>query len=594
MSNSSTLKLQTHHKTYITHLLLTATICTAIFYITPISALLCSCNVCPGDAEVCTTSDHSESVCYMSVEKVLENGTVTLQASYGCISGHWGSLAHLQCHVKSTVHREQPRFISCCKDRDYCNYNLTNPTEQDDVRWKPEPPVATPDVRELAMSWQILIIFSSTIVIIYYLMKIIFMTSLRYFKTSSKQSQGSSCSLKPDCDKLHRHFATSSSSSTHSYSMSDDSCKKSADQTNGDTSIPIDVTSGKGGQVLTQRTIARAIGCGKTDFVGDGRFGRVFRGQYHGEDVAVKAFKTIDSDAWEREDTVFRSLNHENIVRFIASELTNTSEIWMFLEYCTYGSLCDYLDNNEIMGPSHATKILYSIISGLNYLHEDYAQSSRVYKPSIAHRDIKSKNILMRTPEVCCLADFGHVLIKVDENTLDYGKYRHIQVGTVRYMAPEILKPVFGLNYREFETFAQADLYQYGLVVWEVCHRTALDIIHPAGPHKLPYDGVVPDNPGIGDMIKIVCEDQYRPEMFEKWDKYPMMKRLADLMVECWRPNPKARMQTLGVKKKIKEMYDQIMPAANFPFHVNIFNNVSHSPNLINDKDKTKSTDVTM
>lgn len=31
-------------------------------------------------------------------------------------------------------------------------------------------------------------------------------------------------------------------------------------------------------------------------------------------------------------------------------------------------------------------------------------------KPEIAHRDIKSKNIIVKRPGVCCVADFGLAL----------------------------------------------------------------------------------------------------------------------------------------------------------------------------------------
>lgn len=570
-----------------------------------VRGLKCFCNVCEYD-EVCITNDHRDSSCYKSVARVLVNGTqYAPEYNFGCMSGGDGLLGHLQCNV-ATLNHIEPMFIKCCRDQDLCNELLPDPTELDDPRWKYKTGLVAPaaklkltDLVTWELAGQISIVVTALIV----LLKLTIFACQKCIARANTSSNASTCSLKVDLEsKFNNHHdipnAASSSASTHSYSISDDLCHKmGSEPTNEESYVPEDLTSGLGERMLNQRTMARAVGFGKTDHVGNGRFGRVFRGQYHGEDVAVKAFRTIDQDSWKREDTIFRSLNHENVVRFIASEVTTiencTTEIWMFLEYCPFGSLCDYLDHNEVLGPQQAIKILYSIINGLNYLHEDYAQASRLYKPSIAHRDIKSKNILMKTPESCCIADFGHALIKVDEETLDYGKYQHIQVGTIRYMAPEILRPNSNLNYRHFATFAQADLYQYGLILWEVCHRTALDILHPAGHHKLPYDGVVPHNPEIQDMIKIVCDDQYRPPSYEKWDKYPLMKRLADLMVECWRPNPRARMETLGVKKKLKEMHDQVVIPP-MQYQINYFNNISLSPNFRSDRDKTKSSEATL
>lgn len=572
-------------------------------------ALKCTCNVCPSADDFCETANHTESRCYKSFVKSLrENGSQYIEESYGCLSGGEGLLSHMQCHTNNLSHTI-PKFIQCCKDSDFCNEFLPGPNEKEDPRWIIEEPQPVEEaIIKIYFNWQLkLTLGLLLLVVLCCLLRCIVVRIVLACSTSSKASRTSTCFLDSDLESKfhhdhHHHLhgaATSSSASTHSYSISDDLCHK-PDPNSEDSFIAADLTSGLGERMLNQRTMARAIGSGQTDHVGNGRFGRVFRGQYHGEDVAVKAFRTIDQDSWKREDTIFRTLNHENIVRFIASEVTtvenSTTEIWMFLEYCPFGSLCDYLDHNEVLGQQQAVKILYSIINGLNYLHEDYAQASRLYKPSIAHRDIKSKNILMKTPDTCCIADFGHALVKLDEGTLDFGKYQHLQVGTVRYMAPEILRPrdfEDRLNYNHFSTFAQADLYQYGLIMWEVCHRTTLDVLHKAGEHKLPYDGVVPANPDIQDMIKVVCDDECRPPRDDKWNKYPIMKQLSYLMPECWRHKSWARMQTLGVKKKLKELYDQVMPSLNQQYLLNPYNDMSLSPKF-RIYDKTRSSDVTL
>lgn len=62
----------------------------------------------------------------------------------------------------------------------------------------------------------------------------------------------------------------------------------------------------------------------------------------------------------------------------------------------------------------------------------------RQAKPAIAHRDIKSKNILVKRNGECVLADFGLAVTyyqKMDRLTIAANP----RVGTKRYMAPEIL-----------------------------------------------------------------------------------------------------------------------------------------------------------
>jgi activin receptor type-2 len=49
---------------------------------------------------------------------------------------------------------------------------------------------------------------------------------------------------------------------------------------------------------------------------------------------------------------------------------------------------------------------------GLMHLHEEIpANKADGYKPAIAHRDFKSKNVLLKSDLTACIADFGLALI---------------------------------------------------------------------------------------------------------------------------------------------------------------------------------------
>ena len=52
-----------------------------------------------------------------------------------------------------------------------------------------------------------------------------------------------------------------------------------------------------------------------------------------------------------------------------------------------------------------------SMARGLSFLHEDIP-ASRNYpaKPAVAHRDFKSKNVLVKSDLSACIADFGLAL----------------------------------------------------------------------------------------------------------------------------------------------------------------------------------------
>lgn len=68
------------------------------------------------------------------------------------------------------------------------------------------------------------------------------------------------------------------------------------------------------------------------------------------------------------------------------------------------------------------------------HLHEDKRANSptQLSKPAIAHRDFKSKNVLLKSDMTACIADFGLALL------FHSGKScgdTHGQVGTRRYVA---------------------------------------------------------------------------------------------------------------------------------------------------------------
>jgi len=49
---------------------------------------------------------------------------------------------------------------------------------------------------------------------------------------------------------------------------------------------------------------------------------------------------------------------------------------------------------------------------GLMHLHEEIpANKAEGYKPAIAHRDFKSKNVLLKSDLTACIADFGLALV---------------------------------------------------------------------------------------------------------------------------------------------------------------------------------------
>ena len=80
-------------------------------------------------------------------------------------------------------------------------------------------------------------------------------------------------------------------------------------------------------------------------------------------------------------------------------------------------------------------------------------------KPAIAHRDLKSKNILVKKDLTCAIADLGLcVKHEAESDTVDLPNNR--KVGTKRYLAPELLDET--LNPQHFDSWKRADVHSLG------------------------------------------------------------------------------------------------------------------------------------
>lgn len=147
-----------------------------------------------------------------------------------------------------------------------------------------------------------------------------------------------------------------------------------------------------------------------------GRFGSVWRAEYMDKEVAVKVFPMSNKNSWQTEQEIFKlpHMKHVNILEFIGSEKRNELEppvFWLITSYHTLGSLCDYLKGNTVTWVQ-LLRIAESMARGLSHLHDELAATkTEGVKPAVAHRDFKSKNVLLKSDMTACIADFGLALI---------------------------------------------------------------------------------------------------------------------------------------------------------------------------------------
>uniref|UniRef100_A0A3B4Z9G8 receptor protein serine/threonine kinase n=1 Tax=Stegastes partitus TaxID=144197 RepID=A0A3B4Z9G8_9TELE len=301
--------------------------------------------------------------------------------------------------------------------------------------------------------------------------------------------------------------------------------------------------------LLVQRTIARTIVLQET--IGKGRFGEVWRGKWRGEDVAVKIFSSRDERSWFREAEIYQTimLRHENILGFIAADNKDNgswTQLWLVSEYHEHGSLYDYL-NRYTVSMEGMVVLALSIASGLAHLHMEIIGTQG--KPAIAHRDLKSKNVLVKKNGTAVIADLG-LAVKHDSSTNTIDIPSNHRVGTKRYMAPEILDET--INMSCFESFKRADIYSLGLVFWELARRCSVRGLNE--DFQLPYYDMVPSDPSIEEMRKVVCDQKLRPNVPNQWQSCEALRVMGKLMRECWYANSAARLTALRVKKTVSQL----------------------------------------
>ncbi|XP_008051133.1 activin receptor type-1C isoform X3 [Carlito syrichta] len=235
-----------------------------------------------------------------------------------------------------------------------------------------------------------------------------------------------------------------------------------------------------------------------------------------------------------------------NITLHLPTDNGTWTQLWLVSEYHEQGSLYDYLNRN-IVTVAGMIKLALSIASGLAHLHMEIVGTQG--KPAIAHRDIKSKNILVKKCETCAIADLG-LAVKHDSvlNTIDIPQ--NPKVGTKRYMAPEMLDDTMNVNI--FESFKRADIYSVGLVYWEIARRCTVGGI--VEEYQLPYYDMVPSDPSIEEMRKVVCEQKFRPSIPNQWQSCEALRVMGRIMRECWYANGAARLTALRIKKTISQL----------------------------------------
>ena len=186
----------------------------------------------------------------------------------------------------------------------------------------------------------------------------------------------------------------------------------------------------------------------------------------------ISSMMSDDIDELAHEASVLGQLHHQNIVVFLGlcrcvpPEQEGIASVFLVQELCA-GNLRDEIVRRQHRGnttawANTAISLAQQVISGMAYLHER----------GIVHRDLKPENVMLTGQGVVRIGDFGLSSQRVRRDR----QHQHGQlpdgVGTVEYMAPEVMLQYFH-NSCESDAIAPAvDVYAFGIMLWELLTAT--------------------------------------------------------------------------------------------------------------------------
>ncbi|KAL7826185.1 hypothetical protein SRHO_G00339230 [Serrasalmus rhombeus] len=325
------------------------------------------------------------------------------------------------------------------------------------------------------------------------------------------------------------------------------------------------------------------------ELIGRGRYGAVYRGCLDERSVAVKVFSSGNHQPFVNERSIYRLLlDHDNIARFLESEerlgTDGRTEYLLLLEFYPHGSLCTYL-NARVVDWLSCCRLVLSVTRGLAYLHTELMRGD-VYKPAVSHRDLNSRNVLVKADGCCVISDFGLSMTLTGKKQSGHAEDDNTaisEVGTVRYMAPEVLEGA--VNLRDCEAaLKQVDVYALGLLYWESFMRCA-DLFpgESAPAFQLAFQAEVGNHPTIEDMQALVSRHKQRPKFPEAWKENSLAVRsLKETMEDCWDQDAEARLTAQCAEERLAELLllwernKSVSPALNRSTALHNHRNLSH------------------
>ncbi|XP_035519720.1 mitogen-activated protein kinase kinase kinase 21 [Morone saxatilis] len=290
------------------------------------------------------------------------------------------------------------------------------------------------------------------------------------------------------------------------------------------------------------------------EIIGVGGFGKVYRGTWKDQEVAVKAARqdpdediAATAGGVKQEAKLFSMLQHPNIIK-LEGVCLEEPNLCLVMEYARGGTLNRVLTGRRI--PPHIlVNWAVQIARGMHYLHEEAVVP-------IIHRDLKSSNILLL--EKIENDDIGRKTLKITDFGLAREWHKTTKMsaaGTYSWMAPEVIKS---------SLFSKgSDVWGYGVLLWELLTG------------EVPYRGIdglaVAYGVAVNKLtlpIPSTCPEPFAKLMEECWDQDPHVRPSFSCILEQLSAIEEAVMATMPQdsfhsmqddwRVEIQEMFDEL------------------------------------
>uniref|UniRef100_A0A0K0EJQ0 Protein kinase domain-containing protein n=1 Tax=Strongyloides stercoralis TaxID=6248 RepID=A0A0K0EJQ0_STRER len=185
--------------------------------------------------------------------------------------------------------------------------------------------------------------------------------------------------------------------------------------------------------------------------IGRGGFGVVYKAirNHDNKEVAIKIIdkNRVSPVRLSQELKALRSLNSIHVVEFY-DDFTENDTHCIVMEYCSHGSLRQYIKENGPLSDNVAGYVLRQLVLGVNSIH----------RAGMMHRDLSTGNVLIYE-----ISKDGNLYIKLADfglaTNLNANKMPATIVGTPGFIAPQVYERSYG---------PAADVYSLGCILFSM------------------------------------------------------------------------------------------------------------------------------